>query len=164
MRRIDPGDQYGAQTPVPSPGRQACSILPRAGTGTNHLNVTGDDPTHIASGPCAPDPTTYADALAILDYYRINAPAAVMETLMAGAHGKLRETPKPGDAAFNQVENRIIANVAARCWRQKNTWERQGIPAVVLSDSITGESRDVAKVMAAIAREVRCMNSHGNRW
>lgn len=124
-------------------------------------DVTGDDPTHIASGPCAPDPTTYADALSILASYRINAPAAVMETLMAGAHGKLRETPKPGDAAFNQVENRIIANARGSLLAAKEYWERQGIPAVILSDSITGESRDVAKVMAAIVKEVRL---HEQPW
>jgi len=124
-------------------------------------DVTGDDPTHIASGPCAPDPTTYADALAILASYRINAPAAVMETLRAGAHGKLGETPKPGDAAFDQVENRIIANARGSLQAAKEYLERQGIPAVVLSDSVTGEARDVAKVMAAIAREVRC---HEQPW
>jgi hydroxypyruvate reductase len=124
-------------------------------------DVTGDDPTHIASGPFAPDPTTYANALAILGYYRINAPAPIMETLMAGAHGKLMETPKPGDAAFNQVENRIIANARGSLQAAKEYLERQGIPAVVLSDSVTGEARDVAKVMAAIAREVRC---HEQPW
>ena len=124
-------------------------------------DVTGDDPTHIASGPCAPDPTTYADALAILASYRINAPAAVMETLMAGAHGKLRETPKPGHVAFNQVENRIIANARGSMLAAKEYWERQGIPAVILSDSITGEARDVAKVMASVAKEVRC---HEQPW
>jgi hydroxypyruvate reductase len=124
-------------------------------------DVTGDDPTHIASGPCAADPTTYADALAILASYRINAPAAVMKTLLAGTHGKLSETPKPGDAAFDQVENRIIANARGSLLVAKEYWERQGIPAVILSDSITGESRDVAKVMASIAREVRL---HEQPW
>jgi hydroxypyruvate reductase len=124
-------------------------------------DVTGDDPTHIASGPCVPDPTTYADALAILDYYRINGSAAVMETLMAGAHGEFTETPKPGDAAFNRVENRIIANAQVSLLAAKEYWERQGIPAVILSDSITGEARDVAKVMAAIVKEVRL---HGQPW
>jgi hydroxypyruvate reductase len=124
-------------------------------------DVTGDDPTHIASGPCAADPTTYADALAILDYYRINAPATVMETLMAGARGELSETLKPGDAAFNRVENRVIASARGSLLAAKEYWERQGIPAVILSDSVTGESRDVAKVMAAIATEVRW---HEHPW
>ena len=56
-------------------------------------DVTGDDPTHIASGPCAPDPTTYSDALAIIGRYDIDAPAAVMTTLQAGARGERDETP-----------------------------------------------------------------------
>jgi hydroxypyruvate reductase len=84
-----------------------------------------------------------------------------MKTLLAGTHGKLSETPKPGDAAFDQVENRIIANARGSLLVAKEYWERQGIPAVILSDSITGESRDVAKVMASIAREVRL---HEQPW
>ncbi len=124
-------------------------------------DVTGDDPTHIASGPCAPDPTTYSDALATLASYRINAPAAVMETLLAGAHGKLTETPKPGDAAFNQVENRVIASARGSLLAAKEYLESQGIPAVILGDAVTGEARDVAKVMAAITKEVRL---HEQPW
>ena len=124
-------------------------------------DVTGDDPTHIASGPCAPDPTTYSDALATLASYRINAPAAVMETLLAGTHGKLSETPKPGDAAFNQVENRVIASARGSLLAAKEYLESQGIPAVILGDAITGEARDVAKVMAAITKEVRL---HEQPW
>ena len=60
-------------------------------------DVTGDDPTHIASGPCAPDPTTIADAQAVLRKYGIAAP------------GPFSETPKPGDPLFARVENRVIA-------------------------------------------------------
>jgi hydroxypyruvate reductase len=124
-------------------------------------DVTGDDPTHIASGPCAPDPTTYSDALATLASYRINAPAAVMETLLAGVHGKLTETPKPGDAAFNQVENRVIASARGSLLAAKEYLESQGMPAVILGDAVTGEARDVAKVMAAITKEVRL---HEQPW
>src|SRR5207237_3298416 len=59
-------------------------------------DVTGDDPTHIASGPCAPDPTTYADAREILARYRIDPPASVKARLEKAAD----ETPKPGDRLF----------------------------------------------------------------
>jgi hydroxypyruvate reductase len=124
-------------------------------------DVAGDDPTHIASGPCTPDPTTYSDALATLTSYRINPPTAVMETLLAGAHGKLSETPKPGDAAFNQVENRVIASARGSLLAAKEYLESQGIPAVILGEAITGEARDVAKVMAAIIKEVRL---HEQPW
>src|SRR5437762_3970500 len=68
-------------------------------------DVTGDDPTHIASGPCAPDPTTYADAREILKRYRVEPPASVKARLEKAAD----ETPKPGDPAFAKVQNRLIA-------------------------------------------------------
>ena len=72
-------------------------------------DVTGDDPTHIASGPCAPDPTTYQDALEILKRYEVKAPKAVAEHLARGAKGEIPETPKPGSRIFKRVENRVIA-------------------------------------------------------
>src|SRR5688572_7661364 len=58
-------------------------------------DVTGDDPTHIASGPCAPDPTTYQDALAVLARYSVKVPEAVRSHFERGAKGKVPETPKP---------------------------------------------------------------------
>jgi hydroxypyruvate reductase len=124
-------------------------------------DVTGDDPTHIASGPCAPDPTTYLDALAITEYYGIHPPDAVMDTLLAGARGKLKETPKPGDTVFNQVENRVIATAHVSLLSAAEYFHTQGIPTVILGDSVTGEARDVAKVFAALVKEVR---RYGHPW
>lgn len=124
-------------------------------------DVAGDDPTHIASGPCAPDPTTFSDALGVLEYYRINAPVAVMETLLAGAQGKRNETPKPGDAAFGNVENRVIATAHDSLLAAAHYFRHQGIPAAILGDSITGEARDVAKVFAAMVKEIRV---YGQPW
>ena len=118
-------------------------------------DVTGNEPTHIASGPCAPDPTTYSNALDILDCYRINAPAAVMETLQAGAQGKLKETPKPGDAVFRSVENRVIATAHDALLAAAEYLRAQGIPVAILGDSITGEARDAAKVLAGLVKEIR---------
>lgn len=124
-------------------------------------DVTGDDPAHIASGPCAPDPTTYSDALGILEYYRINAPVAVMETLLAGARGKRNETPKPDDAIFRHVENRVIATAHDSLLAAAEYFRGRGVPAVILGDSVTGEARDVAKVFAALAKEIR---QYGQPW
>ncbi len=124
-------------------------------------DVTGDDPTHIASGPCAPDPTTYSDALEILNRYRINVPVAVMETLLAGIRGELDETPKPASPAFDHVENRVIASSHDSLLAAKGYFQQEDMPAVILSDSITGEARDVAKVLAAIVKEIR---RHGQPW
>ncbi|MGH8733116.1 MAG: glycerate kinase type-2 family protein, partial [Burkholderiales bacterium] len=64
-------------------------------------DVVGDDPTHIASGPCAPDPTTYADALEILARYRVSPPGAIKRRL----EEREDETPKPGDPVFARVQN-----------------------------------------------------------
>jgi hydroxypyruvate reductase len=124
-------------------------------------DVTGDDPTHVASGPCAPDPSTYPDALEILEHYRINAPATVLAILLAGAEGKRGETPKPGDAVFRNVENRVIATAHDSLLAAAKYFHEQGIPAVILGDAITGESRDVAKVCAALVREIR---QYGQPW
>lgn len=124
-------------------------------------DVTGDDATHVASGPCAPDPTTYSDALEILERYRINAPAAVRDILLAGAEGKRDETPKPGDTVFRNVENRVIATAHDSLLAAAKYFHDQGIPAVILGDAITGEARDVAKVFAAMVKEIR---QYGQPW
>jgi len=117
-------------------------------------DVTGDDPTHIASGPCAPDPTTYADALEILARYRCAAPPAVLQTLQRGVRGELSETPKPGDPIFARTENRVIATAQQSLQAAADYFAVQGIPAVVLGDSVTGEARAIATLHAALAREV----------
>src|SRR6185436_16733135 len=116
---------------------------------------TGDDPTHIASGPCAPDPTTYRDALDILARFGVEAPDSIRERLEAGARGGLAETPKPGDALFARVENHVIATAHQSLLAAATFFQGHGVPSLILGDSITGESSEVAKVFGAIAREIR---------
>ena len=106
-------------------------------------DVTGDDPTHIASGPCAPDPTTCDDARSVLEKYRIAFP------------GRLSETPKPGDPAFRRVENRVIATAHRSLEAAAEVFAKQNIQPVILGDTITGEAAEVAKVMAGLVREIR---------
>jgi hydroxypyruvate reductase len=106
-------------------------------------DVTGDDPTHIASGPCAPDPTTLADAKAVLRKYGIPAP------------GPFSETPKPGDPLFARVENRVIATARRSLEAAAAVFAARGIAPINLGDDITGEASEVAKAMAAQAREAR---------
>lgn len=118
-------------------------------------DVTGDEPTHIASGPCAPDPTTYQDALEVLERYAIRPPRAVLEHLVAGVRGERPETPKPGDPVFARVENRVIASAQRSLEAAARVFRDAGIAAAILSDSVSGEAREAAKVMAAIARQVR---------
>ena len=121
-------------------------------------DVTGDDPTHIASGPCAPDPTSFSDARDILARYECAVPRAVAQTLERGMRGELAETPKPGDAAFARTENRVIATAHQSLAAAAAFFEANGVRAAVLGDSVTGEAREVAKVYAALAREVK---THG---
>ncbi len=124
-------------------------------------DVTGDDPTHVASGPCAPDPTTYQDALDILERYECKIPQAVQETLARGMRGELAETPKPGDKGFANTENRVIATAHQSLAAAAKFFEANGVRAAILGDSVTGEAREVAKVYAALAREVK---AHGVPW
>ncbi len=117
-------------------------------------DVTGDDPTHIASGPCAPDPTTYRDALELLDRYGVNSFASVKEHLERGARGEIPETPKPGDRIFARVENRIIATARQSLHAASDFFRQHGIPAVIIGDSVTGEAREVATAQATLTRRI----------
>ncbi|HYC38318.1 MAG TPA: glycerate kinase [Usitatibacter sp.] len=118
-------------------------------------DVTGDDPTHIASGPTVPDPTTFADARQILRHYGVRPPPAVARRLDEGAAGRWQETPKPGHSAFARVENRVIATAHASLAAAAAFFQGRGIAPMIVGDSVTGESREVAKVFAALAREIR---------
>lgn len=118
-------------------------------------DVTGDDPAHIASGPCAPDPTRFSDALTVLEQYAINAPASIRKVLRAGDHHLLDETPKPGSPIFKHVRNQIIASARQSLRAAKHFFQQCGINALILGDTVTGEARDVAKTYAALVREIR---------
>lgn len=122
-------------------------------------DVTGDDPTHIASGPCAPDPTTYQDAVDVLNRFDVKPPQAVLKHLISGLRGERDETPKPGSPVFANVENRVIATARRSLEAAAKLFRDNGIEPVILSDSITGEAKEVAKVMGAIARESRLHGS-----
>jgi hydroxypyruvate reductase len=117
-------------------------------------DVTGDDPTHIASGPCAPDPTTYADALAVLERYGTRAPAEVVQRLTQGRQGQVAETPKPGDPLFSRVENRVIATAQVALTAAEEFFHSQRIRTMSLGDRITGEASKVAKDQEALARRI----------
>lgn len=117
-------------------------------------DVTGDDPTHIASGPCAPDPTTYQDAIEILARYDVHAPPKVAQHLARGARGELAETPKAGDKVFNRVQNLVIGSAHRSLEAAAAYFEAEGVQTAILGDSITGEAREVAKVFGALTREV----------
>ena len=106
-------------------------------------DVVGDDPTHIASGPCAPDPSTIADAKAVLAKYGIDFPKP------------FSETPKPGDAVFSKVKNHVIATAYRSLEAAAEVFQRGGIRAQILGDSITGEAREVGREMAQLAKRTK---------
>jgi hydroxypyruvate reductase len=120
-------------------------------------DVTGDDPTHIASGPCAPDPTTYEEALDVLARYRVAPPPSVKERLAA----RKDETPKPGDRVFARVTNKVIATAHRSLEAAAEVFAKRGVNPVILGDTVTGEAAEVAKVMAALVHEIR---THGSPW
>ena len=122
-------------------------------------DVAGDDPSAIASGPTVPDPSTYADALAILKRFGATVPESVQSHLERGARGEIGETPKPGDALFARVDNRMIATAHGSLEAAAAQFRRQGIEPVVLGDTVTGEAQEVARVYAALVREIRKYNA-----
>lgn len=113
-------------------------------------DVPGDAPEVIASGPTVPDPSTCADALAILARYRIEVPDAARRGLESGAF----ETPKPGDPRFAGHAVHMIATPQQSLEAAAALAREAGIAAHILSDEIEGESREVGKVHAALARAV----------
>ena len=124
-------------------------------------DVTGDEPTHIASGPCAPDPSTYADARDVLKRHNIRAPVSITKHLERGAAGDIAETPKPGNSIFNRVQNQVIGSAHTSLEEASKFLQKQMVTPILLGDSVTGEAREVAKVYAALAREIRI---HGAPW
>jgi hydroxypyruvate reductase len=131
-------------------GRLAAMCAPARVVTLLISDVPGDDPAVIASGPTVPDPTTCADALAILARYGIAIPEAARRGLESGAF----ETPKPGDARFAGHAVRMIATPQQSLEAAAALAREAGIAAHILSDEIEGESHVVGGVHAALARAV----------
>jgi glycerate 2-kinase len=131
-------------------GRLAARAAPAQVVTLLISDVPGDAPEVIASGPTVPDPTTCADALAILARYGIPVPPAVRQGLASGAF----ETPKPGDPRFSGHAVHMVATPQQSLEAAAALARAAGIDAHILSDEIEGESREVGKVHAALARAV----------
>ena len=128
-------------------GRLAAACSPAQVVTLTISDVPGDDPSVIASGPTVPDVTTCADAWAILQRYKIQVPAAIEAALKAGA----LETPKPSPA-WDKQPVRLIATPQQSLEAAAEVARAAGLNAYVLSDELEGESREVGKVHAALAR------------
>ena len=131
-------------------GRLAAACAPARVVTLLVSDVPGDSPSVIGSGPTVPDPTTCADALAVLARYAIDVTPSIRAGLERGSF----ETPKPGDGAFAANEVHLIATPQQSLDAAAATARAAGIDAYILGDEIEGESREVGKVHAALARQV----------
>jgi hydroxypyruvate reductase len=113
-------------------------------------DIPGDNPAHVASGPTVPDGSTRHDALQIIQQYSLKLPQAAIDHL----NSPKADAPRPDDPAFAHHEHYIIASAGVSLEAAAELARSQGITPAILSDSVEGESRDVALVHAAIAREV----------
>ena len=120
-------------------------------------DVIGNPLDVIASGPTAPDESTYGEALAIIDRFgaREAMPRQVIRTLEEGARGEREETPKAGDLAFARCKNQVVGSNALALAGAQEAAEARGYRTLVLTSQARGEAREVAKVTAAIAGEMR---------
>ena len=131
-------------------GRLAAACAPARVVTLTISDVPGDDPSAIASGPTVPDATTCAEALAILERYSIEVPAAVGARLKSGE----LETPKPGDPVFAGHATHLIATPRQSLEAAAAAARSGGIDAHIVSDEMEGESREVGKVHGALARAI----------
>jgi hydroxypyruvate reductase len=131
-------------------GRLAAAAFPARVVSLVVSDIPGDNPALVASGPTVPDEAGREEALRIVETYGMALPSAVMAHLRSPA----ADAPRPDDPRFRSNEARVIASAAVSLEAAAAEARRQGVEAVILSDSVEGEARDVGSVHAAIAREV----------
>jgi glycerate 2-kinase len=117
-------------------------------------DVIGDPVDFIASGPTAPDTTSFSDALATIQKYGVDVPAAVLKRFQEGAHGRIPDTPKPGDPLFKRVENVVIANNRLLVDAALEKARELNFKTLILGTEVEGEAKDVGRFFSAIAREI----------
>ena len=131
-------------------GRLAAACHPARVVTLLISDVPGDNPIDIASGPTVPDPTTCADALALVKRYGMNLPASAMEALESGRG----ESVKPGDPRLARAETHLITTPQIALEAAADAARAAGVTPYILGDAIEGEARDAGKVLAGLARQV----------
>ncbi|PSH70924.1 glycerate kinase [Phyllobacterium brassicacearum] len=131
-------------------GRLAAAAHPARVFSLIVSDIPGDNPAFVASGPTVTDETTRDDALRIVARYNLALPEAALAHLRSAK----ADAPKPSDAAFAGHEHHLIASAAVSLEAAAKTARRMGVEAVILSDAIEGEAREVAHVHAALAKQV----------
>ncbi len=141
-------------------GQLARYIAPAHAIGLVLSDVVGNRLDVIASGPLSPDPTTFADAWAVLKKYQLveSVPPRVRQRLQLGMQGSIPETPKPGDSLFERIHVVIVGDNARAAEAAARAAKEAGYNSQVLSTFVEGEAREVARVVAALGKEVRRYN------
>ncbi len=136
----------GQLTQIAAPAQIAALIL---------SDVIGDPLEVIASGPTVPDPSTFAQAQAVLEQYGIagQTPQSIGARLQAGAAGRVAETPKPGDPIFEHVHNLVVGNNYLACRAAIDQARREGFHALLLTTELQGEARQAGAFCASILRQ-----------
>lgn len=124
-------------------------------------DVVGTPLDVIASGPTVPDTTTFADAVAVLNRYRVldQVPARIRERLLRGAAGEIPDTPKPGDPLFERVTNVVIGDNASAGRAAVAAARQLGFQSALLSTFIQGEAQEIGKAVAGVALGIACGQS-----
>jgi hydroxypyruvate reductase len=137
-------------------GRLAQRIAPATSISLVLSDVVGDDIPTIASGPTCADTTTYDDALSIIAYYGIDKalPRPVMELLAAGAAGGVPETPKPGAPELASALTFLVGSNLQALKSAAEESRRLGYDPIILTSHLAGEAREVARMLAAVAKDV----------
>ena len=131
-------------------GRLAAAAYPAPIVTLAISDVPGDDPSVIASGPTVADPTTFADARAVLARYGIVEPAAAVRHIEQSKD----ETPNPGDPRLARAQTVLIATPQMSLEAAAEVARRAGVTPMILGDAIEGEAREVGRVMSGIVRQV----------
>jgi hydroxypyruvate reductase len=137
-------------------GRLAELAYPAAVVSLLLSDVVADSVDTIGSGPTAPDSSTFADCLSVIERYRVGTiiPDAVRHVLQKGATGEGAETPKSGNPVFAKVQNLIVGNNQSALRGAKERAEVLGYHTLVLSNSVEGEAKKVASDLAALAKDI----------
>ncbi|WP_336022293.1 glycerate kinase type-2 family protein [Halobellus salinisoli] len=134
-------------------GQLARGLAPATTVGLVFSDVSSGDVSVVASGPLSPDPTTYADALGVLEEYEVDAPEPVVRHVERGAAGGFDDTPNEDDSAFATVSTHVVADNFTALGAAREVCADAGFEPLVLSSSVRGEAREAALTHVAIAEE-----------
>ena len=137
-------------------GRLAERLYPATVLSLIISDVVGDNIDAIASGPTAPDPTTYHDANLVLRKHDLwsRIPTKVRQLITDGVAGSIPDTPKKENSAFNHVHNLIVGNNRQSCSAAAAAMKKAGYRTQILSTQIVGEAREAGQIFGSIARDI----------